>query len=366
MEDITVGHRELQQLHIEEKPWGVIDGQPVSMYRLSNSNGLKMYVTNYGATIQSLFVKDKFGLLEDVVLGYDSLGEYVSDPYYFGCVVGRYANRIASEIVKLHGKEYKIHTREGGYHLHGGKVGFNKKVWKAEKLEKETACGIRLSYLSVDGEEGFPGNVTAVVTYWLTNQDQVVVEYTATTDKTTLINLTQHSYFNLAGHNAGDILNHEMQIPSSSYLPVNTMQVPRGDIADVTCTPFDFRKPKKIGDDIDKEDLQLQLSDGYDHSWVLEREHTPLIKHAATVANSDSGRVLKVYTTEPAVHFYSANFIDAGTKGKRGAVYKRRASFCLETQHFPDAPNHPHFPSTVLEAGKEFYSKTVFSFSITE
>ncbi len=349
---------------IEKISWGEIEGQSVYLYTLTNSCGSKMHLTNYGATIQSLFVKDKDGNLDDVVLGYDSLEEYVKDQYYFGCVVGRYANRISTGTINVNSKEYRIHTTEGGYHLHGGKYGFNKKVWSAEILEKNTSCGIRLSYLSVDGEEGFPGNLKTEVTYWLTDQNQVVVEYAASTDETTLINLTQHSYFNLSGHHFGDILNHEMQIHAPWYLPVNSMQVPRGDIANVEKTPFNFQSPKKIGYEINHNNIQLDLSAGYDHSWVLEKNHTSALKLAATVKDENSGRILQVFTTEPAVHFYSANFIDEGTKGKRGAIYNRRNSFCLETQHFPDAPNHHHFPSTVLQANETFNSKTVFKFSV--
>jgi aldose 1-epimerase len=343
-----------------------VDGQPVYLYQLTNANGMKLFVTNYGATIQSLFVPDKYGNMEDVVLGYDSLEEYRDDPYYFGCVVGRYANRIAGGTVHLYGKEIKLHTREGGYHLHGGREGFNKKVWSAEVLEKETSCGIRLTYLSVDGEEGFPGNLKTEVEYWLTDRNQVIVEYRAFTDKTTLINLTQHSYFNLAGHDSRTVQDHVMQLHTPWYLPVNTMQVPTGHLANVAGTPFDFQLPRKIGDDIDKNHFQLVLSGGYDHSWVLEKKHTPALKHAATVTHEDSGRELNVFTTEPAVHFYSANFVEKGTKGKRGAVYNQRNSFCLETQHFPDAPNHVDFPSTVLKAGEEFYSKTIFEFSVCQ
>jgi aldose 1-epimerase len=303
--------------------------------------------------------------LEDVVLGYDTLQAYINDPYYLGCVVGRYANRISNGTIHLDGKEYEIHTREGGYHLHGGKVGFNKKVWSSELIEKEEACGIRMSYLSVDEEEGFPGNLEVHVTYWLTEKNEVVVEYEATTDKTTLINLTQHSYFNLAGHDAGCVLNHDLQLRTGLFLPVNNLQVPTGDIATVKGTPFDFRKPKKIGRDIEAKDIQLELSAGYDHSWVLEITDTPTLKHAATVWEDSTGRVLNVYTTEPAVHFYSANFIDDGTEGKKGVIYNSRNSLCLETQHFPDAPNNAHFLSTVLNPGEEFYSRTVFKFSVS-
>lgn len=299
------------------------------------------------------------------MLGYDLLEEYVNDQYYIGCVVGRYANRISTGTITVGSKEYRIHTTEGGYYLHGGKYGFNKKFWSSEMLAKNTSCGIRLSYLSVDGEEGFPGSLMAEVTYWLTDQNEVVVEYGASTDETTLINLTQHSYFNLSGHNAGNILNHDMQIHAPWYLPVNGMQqVPRGEIAKVENTPFNFQRSKKIGHDIDNNDIQLELGAGYDHSWVLEQKHTSALKLAATVKDENSGRILRVFTTEPAVHFYSANFISEGTKGKSGAVYNRRNSFCLETQHFPDTPNHHHFPSTVLEPNKPFHSKTVFTFSV--
>ena len=351
---------------VEKIAWGEIEGQFVYLYKLTNGRGSKIHVTNYGAIIQSLFVKDRKGNTDDVVLGYDSLEEYVKDEYYIGCVVGRYANRISTGVINVNSKEYRIHTTEGGFHLHGGEYGFNKKVWSAEMLERNTSCGIKLSYLSVDGEEGFPGSLKTEVTYWLTDQDEVVVEYAASTDETTLINLTQHSYFNLSGHNSGNILNHDMQIYAPWYLPVNSMQVPKGEIAKVENTPFNFQSPKKIGYHIDDNNKQLELSAGYDHSWVLEQEHTSALKQAATVKDENSGRILRVFTTEPAVHFYSANFIREGTKGKSGAVYERRNSFCLETQHFPDTPNHHHFPSTVLKANETFHSKTVFKFSVAQ
>jgi len=348
---------------ISTSVWGNVDGHTVYLYTLTNGNGTRLTLSNYGAIIQSLFVTGSNGDVTDVVLGYDTPEEYKKDPYYMGCVVGRYCNRIATGTVYLEGIEYAIHTTDGGYHLHGGASGFNKKVWSAELLEKNA---VRMSYLSVDGEEGFPGNLDVHVTYRLTEQDEVSVEYTASTDKTTLVNLTQHSYFNLAGHNAGSALTHELQIFSTWYLPVNSLQVPAGIIKPVSGTAFDFRSPKLIGKDIENEDDQLKLSSGYDHSWVLEKKHTPRLKHAATVKDTDSGRVMNLYTTEPAVHLYTANFISEGTKGRDGAVYNKRNSFCLETQHFPDAPNHEHFPCTVLHPGESFYSKTVFKFSVSE
>ena len=346
----------------EEVTWGETEGKLISLYKLTGSGGMKMNVTNYGAIIQSLFVKDKNDKMDDVVLGYDSLAAYIDDPFYFGAVAGRYANRIAGGTVHIDGEEYHLNTKEGGYHLHGGNKGFNKKVWIAKPVVKENACGIEMNYLSIDEEEGFPGNVQVQVTYWLNSQNQLIVDYTASTDKTTLINLTQHSYFNLAGHASGNVLDHEIILHSNYYLPVNKMQVPSGKIEEVDHTPFNFLSRKKIGARINEENEQLKLSSGYDHSWVLENEHSTALKHAATVYETASGRKMDVYTTEPAVHFYTGNFLD-GSSGKNRVSYKHRSGFCLETQHFPDAPNQPDFPSTVLHPGEVFKSQTIFEFS---
>ena len=349
--------------NIEEILWGKAEGKSISLYKLTAPGGMKMNVTNYGAIIQSLFVKDKNGIMDDVVLGYDSLTAYVNDPFYIGAVAGRYANRIAGGTVHINGEEYHLHTREGGYHLHGGNKGFNKKVWTAKPVVKKDACGIEMNYLSIDGEEGFPGNMKVQVTYWLNDKNQLIVDYTASTDRTTLLNITQHSYFNLAGHASGSVLDHEIILHSSYYLPVNKMQVPSGKIEEVDNTPFNFLSRKKIGERIKEDNEQLKLSSGYDHSWILENEHSPVLKHAATVYEPVCGRKMDVYTTQPAVHFYTGNFLD-GSSGKNRASYKHHSGFCLETQHFPDAPNKPDFPSTVLHPGEVFKSQTIFEFSL--
>lgn len=347
---------------VEETPWDIIEDKLISLYKLTGPGGIIMNVTNYGAIIQSLYVRDRNGKINDVVLGYDSLASYESDTFYIGAIAGRYANRIAGGIVHINGEEYHLHTTEGGYHLHGGNKGFNKKIWTAKPLITDDACGIEMNYLSIDGEEGFPGNLQVQVTYWLNSQNQLIVDYKASTDKTTLINLTQHSYFNLAGHASGSILDHEISLHSQYYLPVNYMQVPSGKIEEVDHTPFNFLSRKKIGISIKEDNEQLKLSSGYDHSWILENEYSPVLKHAATVYEPAGGRKMDVYTTEPAVHFYTGNFLN-GSSGKDGASYKQRSGFCLETQHFPDAPNKPHFPSTVLHPGELFKSKTLFTFS---
>lgn len=335
----------------------------LSIYTIENGNGTRLIVSNLGAAVVSLFVKDKHLHLADVVLGYDTHSDYQSDEFYLGTVVGRYANRVAGGTVVLDDATYKLHVKEGGYHLHGGLEGFNKKIFTARPFTNTSGTGIVFTYTSPHLEEGFPGELNLEVTYILDDNDSWTVEYQAKSTETTLINLTQHTYFNLSGNLSTNIDGHELKIPTSFYLPVNYMQVPTGEIADVMNTPFNFTEFKKIGTDINQEDAQLKLSNGYDHSFVLEKEQTSLLKHAAIVIEPVSGRKLDVYTTEPAVHFYSGNFLN-NIKGKNGEIYNKRSGFCLETQHFPDAPNHTHFPSTVLKAGEQFYSKTTFKFSV--
>ena len=348
---------------IQQNKWATIAGKDVWIFCLRNSRGTKIYLSNYGATAQSLFFADRNGVYDDVLLGYENLSDYQEDTVYMGSVVGRFANRIAGGEVLIDGKKYILATRDGGYHLHGGNTGFNKKIFGFEIDKDETACAIKFTYTSKDMEEGFPGELDLEITYTLDQDDSWIVEYKALTNKSTIVNLTQHAYFNLSGSAADSIDEHELKVNSQYYLPVNNMQVPTGEFADVRNTPFDFTKFKKIGSDLLKDDEQLKLSNGYDHSFVLEKQHTNSLKHAAVVKEPASGRRMDVYTTEPAVHFYGGNFLD-NIKGKNGAIYNLRAGFCLETQHFPDAPNHPHFPSTVLKAGEQFYSKTVFKFSI--
>jgi aldose 1-epimerase len=334
----------------------------IRIFVIENKNGTRLTVSNLGAAVISLFVKDRNGLLEDIVLGYDDAVDYTQDEYYIGTVVGRYANRIAGDTVTIDGTSYKLSIRNGGYHLHGGNIGFNKKIFHARTFQQPGCHGIRFTYTSPHLEEGFPGELTFEVTYTLSDKDTWTVEYKASCDRTTLINPTQHTYFNLTGNPENAIDGHELKIPAQYYLPVNAMQVPTGTIEEVAGTPFDFSLFKEISRDIEVSNEQLTLSNGYDHSFVLEKVHTPLLKHAAIVKEPVSGRKVDVYTTEPAVHLYSGNFLE-NVKGKNGKVYNKRAGFCLETHHFPDAPNHPHFPSTILKAGEEYRSQTIFNFS---
>ena len=337
--------------------------EEVKLFTLENKAGTKLIVSNYGAAVLSLFVKDRYGKLGDIVLGYDDITAYAADEYYIGTVVGRYANRIAGETVFINGNDYKLPVKEGGYHLHGGQSGFNKKIFDAAPFQQHNKKGIVFTYSSPHMEEGFPGELTLEVIYTLDDDNAWTVEYKAVSNRDTLINLTQHSYFNLSGNLQSPVDGHELKILSHWYLPVNDMQVPTGEIKDVDNTVFDFTSFKKIGKEIAADDAQLKLSSGYDHSFVLEKQHSAHLKHAAVVKEYMSGRKMDVYTTEPAIHFYSGNFLNE-IKGKADVVYNERSGLCLETQHFPDAPNHPHFPSTVLAAGDNFYSKTVFKFSV--
>lgn len=335
----------------------------IKLFTLENNKGTKLTLSNYGAAVVSLLVRDRDGQLVDIVLGYDNPLDYIQDEYYLGTVVGRYANRVSGDTVMIGGRPYKISTTDGGYHLHGGKQGFNKKIFNVVTSSRPSQSAIVFTYTSPHLEEGFPGELQLEVTYTLDDYDAWTIEYRAVSSSTTLINLTQHSYFNLSGDPRQRIDDHELQISSRQYLPVNHLQVPTGALADVRDTTFDFTVFKKIGRDITADNEQLKLSHGYDHSFVLENTHTPFLKKAAQVKNASSGIKLDVYTTEPAVHFYSGNFLN-NIRGKKDIIYNKRAGFCLETQHFPDAPNHPHFPSTVLKKGEEFYSKTMFVASV--
>jgi aldose 1-epimerase len=347
------------------KGWGTINDKDIYLYHLHNANGIEVDITNFGATVTGIIAPDRNGNFADIALGYDNLQGYINDNHYIGAIVGRYANRIAGGLVELDGKFHQLTVKPGGYHHHGGAVGFNKKVWKPAFIMNNGYPGVKMEYLSPDGEEGFPGNLSVSATYTLNDQNQLVIDFLATTDKTTLLNLTQHTYFNLAGHANGSILNHELMLSLDSFLPVNKNQVPTGEIAPVNETPFDFKNPKAIGSDIDVDSEQLILSDGYDHSWVIKNENSGELKLAAQVTDAGSGRLLTVYTTEPAVHLYPGNALD-GVVGKEGGIYSRRSGFCLETQQYPDSPNQPHFPGTLLREGEIFKSKTIFEFGINK
>lgn len=348
--------------------WGKTkDGKKVELYELDNGNGLTMAVATYGALITKLTAPDAKGDSADIVLGFDTLAEYEKDSPYFGVTVGRFANRIAKGKFTLDGKEYTLATNEepAGVpaHLHGGKVGFDKVVWDAKLEDTEEGPSIVLTYTSKDGEEGYPGTVETTCRYTLTDLGALRVEYTAVTDKPTPINLAQHSYFNLAGHDSGDILDHKMTIFSDRMTPVGKDLIPTGDTLPVAGTPLDFRAAKRIGRDINKSFDQLEYAGGFDHNWILRKPYGQF-RPAARTVESKSGRVLEVWTNLPGIQFYSGNFLDGSIKGKGGAVYPQRAGFCLETQHFPDSPNHPDFPSCILRPGEEYYTITEYRLSV--
>ncbi len=333
-------------------------GVPVRSFTLTNAHGVEVRAISYGAIIQSIRTPDRAGVFADVVLGYDDLAGYVKDSPYFGAVVGRYGNRIAGGRFTLDGNSYTLARNNGPNHLHGGPRGFDKVVWEAAPFARGDERGVTFRYLSANGEEGYPGALQAQVTYTLTDRDELVVEYLATTDAPTHLNLTQHSYFNLRG-DSGDVLGHLLSIDADRYTPVDSTLIPSGELAAVADTPFDFRAPAAIGARIGDSHTQLRYGGGYDHNWVLNGTG---LRHVVHVAEPGSGRTLDVATTEPGLQFYSGNFLDGSLTGKGGRVYRHRTGFCLETQHFPDSPNHPGFPSTVLRPGNAYRSRTVFTF----
>jgi aldose 1-epimerase len=339
------------------------DGQPVDLYVLKNKSGAEASVTNYGGAVVSLAVPDRSGKFADVVLGFDAVDGYVNGTSYFGAIVGRYGNRIGHARFVLDGKTNTLAKNNGENSLHGGIKGFNKAVWTARTFSRKDGQSLELSYLSKDGEEGFPGNLKVRVIYTLTDANALQIEYSATTDKKTVVNLTNHSYFNLAGPGSGDILGHTLQIEADKFTPVDTGLIPTGELRDVAGTPFDFRKPTAIGARIDQDEEQLKLGGGYDHNFVLRRSDDLGESLAARVVEPTTGRVLEVWTTEPGVQFYTGNFLDGTAKGKGGIAYARRSAFCLETQHYPDSPNQPKFPSVVLNSGERYHTVTTYKFS---
>jgi len=339
------------------------DGQPVDLYVLTNKGGAEVSITNYGGAVVSLKVPDRDGKLADVVLGYDTADGYVNDKSFFGALVGRYGNRIGHAQFVLDCKTYALAKNNGENSLHGGVKGFNKALWSAKILSAKAGQSLELSYLSKDGEEGFPGNLKVTVIYTLTDANALRIEYSATTDKKTVVNLTNHSYFNLAGQGSGDILGHLLMIEADKFTPVDAGLIPTGELRDVAGTPFDFRKATAIGVRIDQDEEQLKRGGGYDHNFVLRRAAGTGESLAARVVEPTSGRVLEVWTTEPGVQFYTGNFLDGKTAGKGGVAYPKRSALCLETQHFPDSPNQPKFPSVVLEPSKRYHTITTYRFS---
>ncbi len=336
------------------------DGTVVDGYAIRNKTGISLHAITYGGIITSLRTADRGGRTADIALGFNDLATYLAGHPYFGAIVGRYANRIAKGRFTLDGRTHQVPTNNGENTLHGGTRGFDKVVWKATSFENDTSAGVILTYVSPDGDMGYPGRVDVRVAYTLTDSNELVVDYLATTDKATPINLSQHTYFNLAGEGQRDILAHVLQLNASRYTPIDSTLIPTGELASVAGTPFDFRSATVIGARIGLTNEQLKFGRGYDHNFVLDRRGAG-VQHAARVVEPTTGRTLDIATDQPGVQFYSGNFLDGSNRGK-GGVYAHRSGFCLETQHFPDSPNQPAFPSTILRPGERFTSRTVFRF----
>lgn len=346
---------------IQKEKFGTLpDGREVMRYVLKNKGGTEVHVINYGGIITHLKAPDRTGKIEDIVLGYDSLSGYLKESPYFGAIVGRYGNRIANGKFTLDGNEYTLVKNNNGQHLHGGTKGFDKVFWNIAEVESDSGMALRLTYLSKDMEEGYPGNLNVTVDYTLTDANELKIDYSATTDKATVVNLTQHTYFNLSGNAVRDITDHILTLNADEYLPVNKVLIPTGKPAAVEGTPFDFNTPTPVGQRINANDSQLKIAGGYDHCWILAGPEG--LKTAATVYDSITGRTVEVRTTEPGIQFYSGNFLNGSITGKGGVVYKQRYGLCLETQHFPDAPNQPQFPSVVLKPGETYQTQTIYKF----
>jgi aldose 1-epimerase len=350
---------------ISSEPWGEVDGEQVALYTLTNANGMEVKVSTYGGIITSVVVPDRDGNMANVTLGFDNLDDYVAGHPYFGNITRRYANRIARGAFTIDGEHFYLPLNNGPNSLHGGDKGFDKVVWAAEEVSGDGGVGVKLSRVSPDMEEGYPGNLSVEVTYTLTDNDEIRIDYHATTDKLTVVNLTNHAYWNLAGEGSGTAENHRLTLMASHYTPVDANLIPTGEIAPVAGTPMDFTTPHAIGERIRDDFEQLVIGRGYDHNYVLDRASADdaSLMVAAVVEEPESGRTLTISTTEPGIQFYSGNFLDATEIGASGKMYRQGDGFALETQHFPDSPNHPDFPDTVLEPGEEFNSTTVYAFS---
>ena len=338
----------------------VLDGKSIDLFALKNTNDMVVKITNYGGKIVQILIPDRDGNLGDVVLGYETIDGFINGSPSMGALIGRYANRIAKGKFELNGKTYTLATNNGPNHLHGGNKGFRFKVWDAKQIDDQT---IQLSYLSVDGEEGYPGNLIVKVTYTLTDKNELQIDYYAVTDKSTVLNLTNHAFFNLAGEGNGLVLDHELLINADFFTPTDDTNIPTGEIIPVKGTPFDFTQTTKIGARINDENEQLRSGNGYDHNFVVNKSEGPLT-FAARVYEPITGRVMEVFTTEPGIQLYTGNFLSDKDIGKAGKKYPARSAFCLESQHYPDSPNHTNFPTTVLNPGEEFKSTTVYKFSV--
>lgn len=340
-----------------------INEDNIRVFTLENQLGTKVKVMNYGGIILSIETADKNGKMADIVLGYENIKDYETNSVYFGAIIGRYANRIGGANININNKTYNLAMNDGNNHLHGGIKGFDKVFWDGKVVnDNHGEEMLELSYFSPDKEENYPGNLMVVVTYKLTNSNELQIDYYAKTDKDTIVNLTNHSYFNLSGHASGDILDHKLKIISDKFTPTDNESIPTGEIYDVKGTPMDFTKFMRIGERIDADYDQLNFAKGYDHNWVLKDQSNKL-KKAAEAIDEKSGRVLKVYTTKPGMQFYSGNYLSEEEIGKGGIPYRKRAGFCLETQYFPDSLKNPHFPNVILKAGEEYKHKTIYKFS---
>lgn len=347
---------------ISKSEYGTLEnGAKVDEYTMKNGNGMELKVITYGGIITKWSAPDRNGKYENIVLGFDNLQQYVSGNPYFGAIIGRYGNRIANGNFKLDGKSYQLEKNDGPNHLHGGVKGFDKVVWNASSRKTEDDVSLVLKYESADMEGGYPGNLMTEVIYTLTNDNTLEVTYQASTDKPTIVNLTQHSYFNLSGDFSQSIVNHILEINADQYVPVDATLIPTGDLASVEGTPFDFTDPKVIGQDINADDQQITLGKGFDHCWVLNNPGS--MRNAANLFHSNSGRFLEIDTDEPGIQFYSGNFLDGTLPMAGGGTYGHRTGLCLETQHYPDSPNQPSFPSVRLNPGEQYNSKTTFKFS---
>ena len=362
-ENITKENEIMSLVNIDKKPFGVTkDGIDINQYILKNANGMQITVINYGGIITSWKAKDRDGSYEDIVLGFDNLSDYESSSPYFGALIGRYGNRIKEGKFSLDGVDYTLEVNNGENHLHGGVKGFDKVIWEVDKEVKETSASLILRHMSTDMEEGYPGNLDVKVIYTLTNDDELKVRYEAETDKKTIVNLTQHSYFNLSANLSRDILAHQITIDADSFLPVDKTLIPSGELRDVEGTPFDFRVPKRVGDDINEDYTQLTFGNGYDHCWVLNNQNEG-VRFVASAYDTLSGRSLEIFSDQPGIQFYSGNFLDGTLKSKDGGNYEFRSGFCLETQHYPNSPNQESFPSVILNPGEKYNTETIFRFS---
>ena len=346
---------------LEKKPFGKTkDGTEVFLYTLKNKAGMQVQITNFGGVVYSLTAPDRYGKFDDVVLGFEKFADYEKVGPYFGALIGRYGNRIGNAQFKLDGKNYNLPKNNGPNTLHGGDRGFDKRVWQ---VKSSTPNSLALHYLSKDGEEGFPGNLNVDVIYSLTDNNELKIEYNATTDNDTVVNLTNHSYFNLRGQGNGDILGHRMTISADRFTPVDETLIPTGELKAVAGTPFDFTNATEIGARINAKDQQIRFGKGYDHNFVLRQQDSPGVRPVAKAMEPTTGRVLEVLTDQPGVQFYTGNFLDGTQIGKGGKAYQQRTGFCLETQHFPDSPNHANFPSTELKPGQKYHTVTVYRFT---